>query len=69
MAVYSQPDCRDYAIYPNDTVDIQDTLFYTVPANPSHADPTDSRAAGPPQDCRVVSIIPLNCRNPLAYPA
>jgi len=62
--VYSVPDCRDYATFPNDFRDVQDTLIYDVPAFESRtAGPTvDSRAAGPVIDSRVDPNIPYNSR-------
>lgn len=58
---YSVPDCRNYGQFPNNTVAVQLTLFYTVPAHPSHTNPTDSRAAGATVDSRVT--VPNNCRH------
>lgn len=71
MSVYSVPDCRNYGQFPNNTVTVQATVFYTVPAHPSHTNPTDSRAAGAPVDSRNVGLtptqIPNNCRNINSY--
>jgi hypothetical protein len=68
---YSVPDCRNYATFPNNTVTIQSTVFYTVNAHPSHANPVDSRTAGAPIDSRNVGLtptqIPANCRNAAKY--
>ena len=63
IMAYSFPDTRDYATFPNDSVDIQGTLHYTVPADLSHAAPVDSRTAGAPSDCRLnPPNVPLNSR-------
>lgn len=62
MPAYSIPDCRNYGVFPNDSVDVQGTETFTVPAHPSTTPPVDSRAAGAPVDSRVAAIIPVNCR-------
>lgn len=49
---YSVPDCRNYGNFPNDAVDVNGTLTYTVPS-------VDSRAAGAPVDSRV--SVPVAC--------
>jgi hypothetical protein len=61
---YSVPDDRKYSVFPNNPVNVQGTQTYTVPANPSHPAPVDSRTAGAPTDSRVPSIIPENSRSP-----
>lgn len=69
--IYSVPDCRNYGQFPNDSVTVQGTVTYTVPAHPSHAAPVDSRTAGAPVDSRNTGLtptqIPANCRNINAY--
>jgi hypothetical protein len=44
---YSQPDCRDYSIFPNTAVSVNGTLTYTTPMHPSVTPPTDSRTGKP----------------------
>lgn len=61
-AAYSIPDCRDYSIFPNNSVTIQGTKQYTVNPDPSHTDPVDSRTAGAPVDSRQAANKPQNCR-------
>lgn len=61
---YSVPDCRIYAIFPNNPVNVQGTLTYTVPAHPSVTPPVDSRTQGAPVDSRVTPNIPQNSRTP-----
>jgi hypothetical protein len=57
---WSQIDSRHYYIFPNSTIDVEATQFYTVE--------TDSRAAGAPQDCRAAKPVDsrasklTNCR-------
>lgn len=46
-SVYSVPDCRDYVTFPNLAINVNGTLTYTVPAHPSHSNPTDSRTTTP----------------------
>jgi inhibitor of cysteine peptidase len=55
---WSQVDSRKT---PNSTVDVQGTQTYTVPKNPSHAPPVDSRVSKP-VDCRKSPNIPVNSR-------
>jgi hypothetical protein len=59
--IYSVPDCRDYGVFPNNSVDVQGTLTYVIPAHPSHPAPVDSRAAGAPVDSRAGGG-PINSR-------
>jgi hypothetical protein len=61
-AVWSQPDDRDYAIFPNNEITVQGTEQYTIPAHPSHTTPVDSRKAKP-VDSRKAANIPENSRN------
>lgn len=51
--MYSVPDDRDYYTFPNNAVDVQGTLTYTVQRY-------ESRAAGASRDCRTV--VPVDCR-------
>ena len=60
---YSVPDCRDYATFPNLSVDVNGTETYTVPAEPSHADPVDSRTNVP----EASGAYPQNSRTPGTY--
>ncbi len=63
QTVYSVPDCRNYGIFPNTGITVQSTVQYTgqTSSNPN-IPPTDSRTAGPVQDCRQAVNIPQNCR-------
>jgi hypothetical protein len=57
---YSEPDCRNYGQFPNNSVNVNQTLTYTVPAHPSYVAPVDSRVAKP-----VASgTYPQNSRTP-----
>lgn len=60
---YSVPDCRDYGNFPNDSVNVNGTLTYTVPSVDSRkaGAPVDSRAAGAPVAC---GTYPQNSRTP-----
>jgi hypothetical protein len=60
VTAYSVTDCRNYGTFPNNAVDVNGTLQYTVPAHPSTTPPTDSRA-----DVPVASgTYPQNSRTP-----
>jgi hypothetical protein len=66
-AVWSQPDDRDYAMFPNNEITVQGTETYTIPAHPSHTTPIDSRKAKP-VDSRQTANIPENSRtNPVGH--
>lgn len=56
---WSEEDCRNYSIFPNNAVDVQGTETYTVPAHPSRSTPVDSRKHVP-VDSRV--SFPTNSR-------
>ena len=61
-SVYSVPDCRNYSIFPNTSVNVNGTLTYTVPS-------VDSRKAGAPVDSRITKptasgTYPQNSRTP-----
>jgi hypothetical protein len=60
---YSQPDCRNFGNFPNNSVNINGTLTYTVQKFESRAAgaPTDSRAAGAPV---ASGTYPQNSRTP-----
>jgi len=60
---YSVPDCRDYGIFPNDSRDVNGTETYDVCAEPSHADPVDSRTNVP----EASGAYPQNSRTPGTY--
>jgi hypothetical protein len=62
-SVYSQPDCRDFAHFPNTAINVQGTETYTVPSVDSRAGgaPVDSRAGGAPAAC---GVYPQNSRTP-----
>ena len=66
-SVYSVPDCRNFGVFPNNSINVQGTLTYTVPAHPSTTPPTDSRAAGAPVDSRTAANTPQNSRTPGTY--
>lgn len=53
VTAYSVPDCRNYGNFPNDSVNVNGTLTYTVPSVDSRTAgaPVDSRAAGAPVAC------------------
>jgi hypothetical protein len=63
MSVYSVPDDRSFDGFPNNSINVQGTLTYTV-------HPTESRSQGAPKDSRVskpidsrlVSFHPQNSR-------
>ncbi len=59
--VYSIPDDRNFSVFPNNSVNVQGTLTYTVPAHPSIIPPVDSRTTVP-TDSRVAPIVPQNSR-------
>ena len=61
---YSVPDCRNYATFPNDSRNVNQTLIYEVDAQPSHPAPVDSRAAGAPV---ASGSYPQNSRTPGLY--
>ncbi len=61
---YSEPDDRNFGVFPNNAENVQGTLIYDVPVHPSHSAPVDSRAAGAPVDSRVAAVIPVNSRAP-----
>jgi hypothetical protein len=63
-SVYSQPDCRQFGNFPNDYINVQGTLTYTVQVFESRVAgaPVDSRVAGAPVDSRVSA--PQNSRTP-----
>jgi hypothetical protein len=61
---YSEPDCRDFATFPNLAINIQGTLTYTIPSVDSRVSiPQDCRISVP-QDSRVPPNIPENSRAP-----
>jgi hypothetical protein len=55
VGIYSVPDDRDYAHFPNEAVNLQGTLQYTVPSVDSrkYGAPIDSRKVGAPVDSRI----------------
>lgn len=65
VTVWSQVDSRNYATFPNLTVNVQNTEQYTVPSVDSRTAgaPVDSRTAGAPVDSRKAPNIPENSRN------
>jgi hypothetical protein len=66
--MYSVPDCRNFANFPNHSTSAQGTLTYTVPSVDSRAvAPVDSRVAGAPVDSRVAPNVPQNSRTPGTY--
>lgn len=60
-SAYSYPDDRNFGVFPNNAVNVQGTLQYTVPAHPSTTTPVDSRASKP-VDSRIAADIPQNSR-------
>ena len=63
---YSQPDCRNYAAFPNSSRNLYNTLIYDVQTSSNSAVPgVDSRAAGAPVDSRANK--PTNSRTPGTY--
>lgn len=65
LGVYSVPDCRNYATFPNASRNVQGTLTYDVQTSSNSTVPsTDSRAAGAPVDSRTAPNIPENSRAP-----
>jgi hypothetical protein len=53
----SVKDCRDYGDFPNKTITVQGTVFYTVPAEESREQgaPVDSRPSKP-VDSRAATV-------------
>ena len=61
-AVYSQPDCRNYATFPNSARSVNATLTYDVQTSSDSSVPgVDSRAAGAPV---ASGTYPQNSRTP-----
>jgi hypothetical protein len=77
--VYSQPDARNYGNFPNDSINVNNTLQYTVPSvfslrywfdllfNRTQPLPLDSRKAGAVADSRNGESTPENSRAPGTY--
>lgn len=63
---YSVPDCRNYATFPNNSIEVNATKTYTVPSVDSRVAgaPVDSRAAGAPVPS---GTYPQNSRAPGLY--
>ncbi len=57
-SAWSQPDCRNYGNFPNDAVNVQGTLQYTVPS-------VDSRKAGALVDSRKNKPVDSRVNKPL----
>jgi len=68
QSYYSVPDCRTYDQFPNNPVNVQGTLTYTVHPSESRTQgaPVDSRT-GVPVDSRTAANIPGNSRTPGLY--
>lgn len=66
VLAYSVPDDRNFSVFPNASENIQGTLIYDVPAQPSTTVPVDSRASKP-VDSRTSDNIPTNSRTPGTY--
>jgi hypothetical protein len=60
---YSVPDDRTFSVFPNASENVQGTLIYDVPAQPSTTAPVDSRVSKP-VDSRTSANIPTNSRTP-----
>lgn len=64
--VYSQPDCRHYATFPNTSINVNGTLTYTGQVSDNAAiPPTDSRKVGAPVASNI--SYPQNSRTPGTY--
>ncbi len=63
LATYSVPDDRNFSVFPNNSINVQGTLTYTVPAQPSVTPPVDSRISpNIPVDSRTATNVPQNSR-------